>query len=83
MTVECGLYRHFKGNLYRVLHIARHSETEQPLVIYQALYGDRGIWARPLEDFAATIERDGRHIERFARLPDDRPVLHDAQTEQH
>ncbi|MBQ5659220.1 MAG: DUF1653 domain-containing protein, partial [Peptococcaceae bacterium] len=44
-------YRHYKGNLYKVLYIAKHTETEEPLAIYQALYGEYGIWARPLAMF--------------------------------
>lgn len=48
-----GRYRHFKGNYYQVLGEARHSETEAPLVIYRALYGERGLWARPRELFLA------------------------------
>ena len=53
--VEGGTYRHYKGNLYKVLHLARHSETEVLLVIYQALYGDYGIWARPLDMFVEDV----------------------------
>ena len=52
--IKIGRYRHFKGNEYRVLHIAKHSETLEPMVVYQALYGERGIWVRPasmLEQF--------------------------------
>lgn len=70
MTIAPGLYRHFKGNLYRLLYTARHSETEELLVIYQALYGDRGIWARPLQDFIATIDRDGQSMARFTPVSD-------------
>lgn len=60
-----GLYRHFKGNHYRVMEIARHSETREEMVVYQALYGERGIWVRPLAMFDETIERDGKTIKRF------------------
>ena len=65
MSVKKGIYRHFKGQLYEVLDIATHSETEEQLVIYKALYGERGIWARPLAMFSDTLERDGKLQQRF------------------
>ena len=58
-------YRHFKGNLYRVLHIAKHSETLEEMVVYQAMYGDRDIWVRPKAMFEEVIERDGKTFRRF------------------
>lgn len=64
MTVG-GIYRHFKGNLYRVEGVARHSETLEEMVVYRALYGDGGLWVRPLAMFTGKTE-DGR--ERFALL---------------
>ncbi len=45
--IKTGRYRHFKGNEYRVLYVAKHSETLEPMVVYQALYGEYGIWVRP------------------------------------
>ena len=61
-----GIYRHYKGNLYKVLHLARHTETEETLVVYQALYGEYGIWARPLEMFLETVTLpDGSVVPRF------------------
>ncbi len=58
-------YRHFKGNVYRVLHIAKHSETLEEMVVYQAMYGERGVWVRPMAMFEEVIERDGKSIRRF------------------
>ena len=58
-------YRHFKGNLYRVLHIAKHSETLEEMVVYQVMYGDRDIWVRPKAMFEEVIERDGKTFRRF------------------
>lgn len=60
-----GIYRHFKGNLYEVMTVARHTETEEEMVVYRALYGDFGIWVRPLAMFTEQIERDGQRITRF------------------
>jgi len=61
-----GIYRHYKGPFYRVTEIAQHSETEEVLVIYQALYGVKGWWARPLSMFEETVEVDGKTVPRFA-----------------
>ena len=61
-----GLYRHYKGNDYRVVGLARHSETQEVLVIYQALYGERGMWLRPQPMFVETVEVGGAQVPRFA-----------------
>ena len=66
--IEPGLYRHFKGNYYRVLSIAWHSETTEPMVVYQALYGNGGIWVRPADMWNETVKRDGEEIRRFQPL---------------
>lgn len=63
-----GKYRHFKGMEYRVLHLARHSETCEPMVVYQQLYGDNAVWVRPLSMFLETVERDGNTFFRFEEI---------------
>ena len=68
MTIAPGVYRHFKGNDYEVLGVARSSETQEPFVVYRALYGDGGLWIRPLAMFAETVECDGRTVPRFERV---------------
>ncbi len=60
-----GVYRHFKGNDYRLIAVARHSETEEPMVVYQALYGEGGLWVRPASMWNEIIERDGVKMTRF------------------
>ncbi len=65
-TIPTGRYRHFKGKEYEVLCIARHSETEEPLVVYRALYGDGGVWVRPAGMWNEILERDGMQVKRFA-----------------
>ena len=60
-----GKYRHFKGNFYEVVGVARHSESEEPFVVYRPLYGEGGLWIRPLAMFDETIERDGQRVKRF------------------
>ncbi len=63
--VKIGKYKHFKGKEYRVLYIAKHSETLEAMVVYQALYGDMNIWVRPLSMWNEIIERDGVSFRRF------------------
>ena len=63
--IRPGRYRHFRGKEYRVLGVARHSETLEPLVVYQALYGERGLWVRPAAMWNEQVEREGRTMPRF------------------
>ncbi|SCX91080.1 DUF1653 domain-containing protein [Alkaliphilus peptidifermentans] len=61
-------YKHFKGQEYLVLHLAKHSETLEDLVVYQALYGEFGIWVRPLDMFLEKINVNGELVNRFHEL---------------
>ena len=63
--IKTGKYKHFKGNEYEVLYIVTHSETGEKMVVYRALYGDFGIWVRPLSMWNETVERDGKTYKRF------------------
>ncbi len=67
-TIIPGKYRHFKGNEYNVLFVAKHSETMEDMVVYQALYGDRGIWVRPASMWNEIVERDGHIYTRFTYI---------------
>ena len=64
--IKPGRYRHYKGNDYQVIGLATHSETEETLVVYHPLYGNRDLWVRPLAMFAETVEKEGEVIPRFA-----------------
>lgn len=64
-TILQGIYRHYKGSLYQVLHTAQHSETEETLVVYRCLYGEYGVWVRPLSMFSEIIMIDGKEVPRF------------------
>lgn len=66
IKIKPGRYRHFKGNEYQVLHIAKHSETLEPMVVYQALYGDFGVWVRPAYMWNEIVEYNGKMVQRFA-----------------
>lgn len=69
-TISPGRYRHYKGQDYEVIGVARHSETEEPLVVYRCLYGDHSLWVRPLAMFRETVEVAGELVPRFARIDD-------------
>ena len=69
--IRPGKYRHFKGNEYEVTGIARHSETGEPMVVYRALYGDRGLWVRPADMWNETVTRDGKTFQRFTRMEEE------------
>lgn len=64
--IPLGIYRHYKGNEYEVLAFAQHSETQEHMVIYKALYGERGTWVRPLSMWENPIEVGGKTVKRFA-----------------
>lgn len=66
--MKVGIYRHYKGNLYKVLCIAKHSETEDELVVYQALYGKYEHWVRPIMMFNEEIEIEGKCVKRFTYI---------------
>lgn len=66
--IQPGRYRHFKGGEYQVLFTARHSETQEPMVVYRALYGEGGLWVRPAAMWAEPVERDGYSGPRFTWL---------------
>ncbi len=70
--LQLGRYRHFKGKYYEVLGVARHSETGEELVVYRPLYGERGLWVRPLAMFTETVERDGKIMPRFEFVGEER-----------
>ncbi len=70
MDFQPGRYRHFKGKEYELLFVARHSETLEEMVVYRALYGERGIWVRPASMWNETVERDGKTYRRFTKIDD-------------
>ena len=70
MNIEPGRYRHYKGNIYQVLGVARHSETDELLVVYRPLYGAGELWVRPLAMFLESVPVKGRPVPRFERCPE-------------
>lgn len=63
--IKKGIYKHYKGNMYQVLHIANHSETLEKMVVYKALYGEGEIWVRPASMWEEEIEINGKTVKRF------------------
>ena len=68
MEIKLGKYRHFKGNEYMVLGIANHSETLEQMVVYQALYGNKELWVRPISMWNEIVDNDGYHGPRFTYI---------------
>ena len=66
-----GRYRHLKGREYELICTARHSETEELMVVYRPLYGEGGVWVRPACMWNEIVERDGRRVRRFTRIGDE------------
>jgi len=66
--VKKGIYRHYKGNFYKVVGTAVHSESLEDMVIYRALYGERGMWVRPASMWNELVHVDGKTVHRFARV---------------
>ena len=69
-TLRPGRYRHFKGKEYELLFVATHSEKLEPMVVYRALYGERGVWVRPARMWCESVEQDGKTQPRFTRIGD-------------
>jgi hypothetical protein len=67
-VIRVGKYRHFKGNDYQVIGIAKNSETVEEFVVYQALYGERGLWIRPLTMFEENVVVNGKVMKRFQHV---------------
>ncbi len=68
--VPRGRYRHYKGNDYELIDLARHSETDELMAVYRPLYGDRGLWVRPLTMFLETVQLEGQSVPRFRFVSD-------------
>lgn len=66
--IKLGKYKHFKGNEYEALYVAKHSETQEEMVVYRALYGEFGIWVRPLSMWNETVIHEGREVNRFTYI---------------
>jgi hypothetical protein len=67
-NIELGRYQHYKGQYYKVIGIAKHSETLEELVVYQQQYGAFGLWVRPLQMFLEDVTVDGQSVKRFKKV---------------
>jgi len=70
MDIKPGKYRHFKGNMYEVIGVAKHSESLEEMVVYRALYGSGDLWVRPVSMWNETVKRDGKTFKRFEYVED-------------
>jgi len=68
MDIKPGIYRHFKGNRYEVIGMAKHSETMEPMVVYRALYGEGGLWVRPAAMWNEHVDKENYHGPRFVKV---------------
>ncbi len=68
MDIQKGKYRHYKGNLYEVIGMAKHSETLEDMVVYRALYGEYGLWVRPAEMWSETVHTEKGDVKRFEKI---------------
>lgn len=68
MEIKPGIYRHFKGNRYEVIGMAKHSETMEPMVVYRALYGEGGLWVRPAAMWNEHVDKENYHGPRFVKV---------------
>jgi len=69
-VLKKGKYQHYKGPFYEVIDVARHSETEEEMVVYKTLYGDFSLWVRPLKMFTEEVEYEGKKMKRFTYISD-------------
>ena len=65
MKIKKGVYQHFKGQEYEVIDVVTHSETNERLVLYRPLYGDRALWVRPYDNFFSKVVKEGLEVARF------------------
>ena len=68
MSLEKGIYRHYKGGTYELIAVATHSETLEQMVVYKALYGEQGIWVRPAKMWEEEVVVDGKRVKRFTKM---------------